>query len=56
MSHYNVDLGVILPRLGNDALHATQCPTSILIRVLIVIHGELDKQHIQRTLAQHVSL
>ena len=56
MSHHDVDLRIILPRLRDDALHAAQRVVVVLLRVLVVIHYELYKQHVQRPLAQHVLL
>ena len=46
----------MLARLGNDALHAAQGIVVGLIGVLVVIDGELDKQHVQRALAEHIPL
>ena len=46
----------MLARLGNDALHAAQGIVVGLIGVLVVIDGELDKQHVKWPLAEHIAL
>ena len=54
--HDDIDLGVVLARLGNDTLHAAQGIVVGLIGVLVIIDGELAKQHVQGPLAEHIPL
>ena len=46
----------MLARLGNDALHAAQGIVVGLIGVLVVINGELAKQHVQWPLTKDIAL
>ena len=51
---YDVHFRVVPPGLAEDALQAADALAAGVVRVLVVVDGELDEEQVHRPLVEHV--